>query len=52
MDNYDIYVIGKLLQFFVEKNCEAEGDCGKCYMLCDNCPKSLIQEFLTRNDIK
>lgn len=52
MDNYDIYVIGKLLQFLIEKDCEAVEDCGKCYERCGDCPKNLIQQFLTRNDIK
>lgn len=52
MDNYDIYLVGKLLQFFVEKNCDDADDCEKCYELCSDCPKSLIQEFLKRNNIK
>jgi len=52
MDNYDIYVIGKLLSFLVEKQCENNENCQKCYELCGDCPKSLIGEFLNRNDIK
>ena len=51
MDNYDIYVIGKILNFLVEKQCDSE-QCPKCYEICGNCPKDLIEEFLDRNNIK
>lgn len=51
MDNYDIYIIGKLLSFLVEKQCENE-TCPKCYESLGDCPKNLIGEFLNRNDIK
>ena len=51
MDNYDIYIVGKLLNFLIEKQCKNE-DCPKCYELCGDCPKYLIEEFLHRNNIK
>jgi hypothetical protein len=51
MDNYDIYVIGKILNFLVEKQCDNE-QCPKCYEICGDCPKNLIGEFLNRNNIK
>lgn len=51
MDNYDIYIVGKLLSFLVEKQCNNE-DCPKCYELCGDCPKELIKELLDRNNIK
>ena len=54
-DNYDIYVVGKLLKFLVEKQCKdacEHEDCPECYALCGDCPKDLIKDFLIRNNIK
>jgi hypothetical protein len=51
MDNYDIYIVGKLLSFLVEKQCKNE-DCPKCYESFGDCPKYLIKDLLNRNNIE
>lgn len=50
MDSADIYMVIKLLQYLVEKNCTSP-NCRDCYQFCDDCPLSMIKELMKRNNI-
>lgn len=50
MDSHDIFLITKLLEFFVG-DCKNR-QCDDCYKKCGECPMYMLNELSSRNNIQ